>query len=198
MFFILLAVTPTIAMADNAISELKATTINLFRPKIGKSPSLLVKDGYCMGESIATNRYRALRCMVDNEIFDPCFVVGWSKKIVCQISPVENKSAFILKLTKPLPKIANQKKPIKPWMMTLADGTKCRAFTGTLPILSVKPENIALQYECDKDASGLMAGILLDSIKPGKIWQAKKVTYTSPVNKKNMKIQDVIIEQIWY
>jgi len=87
--------------------------------------------GSCWTGSIGLQRPDAWRCLVGNEILDPCLESprGGAVPLVC----VTGRTAVRLKLTKPLPKKdANQ--PLKkfiPWRLLLSNGDVCERFTGT-------------------------------------------------------------------
>jgi hypothetical protein len=84
--------------------------------------------GSCWTSSIASTRLDAYRCMVRNEIHDPCFTLS-SREVVCPHDLVKN-SGLLIKLTKPLPPAASPQ-PAKPWAMVLAGNKTCNRATGT-------------------------------------------------------------------
>ncbi|HZT11209.1 MAG TPA: hypothetical protein VFA29_00265 [Candidatus Baltobacteraceae bacterium] len=85
--------------------------------------------GSCWTSSIASQRADAFRCMVRNEIFDPCFSSG-PHNVVCPSPPDAVHGTFI-SMNKPLPPHMG---PIhrNVWMMQLAGGINCSMGTGTL------------------------------------------------------------------
>ena len=57
---------------------------------------------------------------------------------------------------------------------------------------------MAMQYGCENTANGESSGLANGSIVPGKIWRAKKVTYIlAGIEPKNIKIQNVVIKEVW-
>jgi len=84
------------------------------------------QTGYCWTASIASQRSDAYRCMVENSIHDPCFVLS-EHSVACPSDPASN-SGVEVSLTKPLPEstiAANA------WMMKLTSGAMCNIGTGT-------------------------------------------------------------------
>ena len=87
--------------------------------------------GSCFSGSIGLPRPDAWRCMVGNEILDPCLESpkGPSVGLVC----VFDNQAVRLHLTKALPmKYKNRpEKTFFAWQLVLANGDVCQRFTGT-------------------------------------------------------------------
>jgi hypothetical protein len=98
--FLLHALVPLAASAAGAGSTLeKKTEVTVFRPPVPSGPS---RSGECWTESIAVSRSGAWRCMVGNEIYDPCFSsAGLIDAVICDANPAKGSAGFILKLTKP-------------------------------------------------------------------------------------------------
>jgi hypothetical protein len=92
------------------------------------------EQGSCWTGSIAAPfRTDAWRCMVGNEIADPCFQIGTTGKLLC--APTGNDDDdFVLTLTKPLPTPVPTTTPAPTnwaWKFLLSNGTVCTPFTGT-------------------------------------------------------------------
>jgi hypothetical protein len=103
--FLVLAPLAAFAAGDESAPETK-TEVNLFRPAVPKGPS---RSGECWTDSIAVSRPGGWRCMMGNEIYDPCFSsAGLAGGVVCDANPAKGSGGFILKLTKPLPKPSSQ------------------------------------------------------------------------------------------
>jgi hypothetical protein len=87
--------------------------------------------GSCFSGSIGLPRPDAWRCMVGNEILDPCLESprGTAAPLVC----VNGKQGVALRLTKPLPlRMRNQPENLFfAWRLVLANGEVCERFTGT-------------------------------------------------------------------
>ena len=160
----------------------EATRVTRFAPRDVPQPS---REGRCWTGSIALPRKGAWRCMSDNSIYDPCFEPAASSGVVvCDADPSEHKPGFTLKLTEPLPKEdaphlkTPQPKPHPqphPWIVELADGTRCRPYTGTMPFIEGLPP---VRYYCEHSAAGHEAETgLLEDFKTGKRWTVTQVHY---------------------
>lgn len=158
--------------------------------------------GSCWTSSIASSRTDAWRCMVGNEIHDPCFTTDVKDKLVCGFDPSDPKSEFILQLTKPLPKpeqasIANN---VHPWLLQLADGSFCQPFTGTVPATK---KGVAIPYNCESKealAKNCYVGLLDGSIQPGKEWSAQRIVYCSSTESADVitkNVSAVTIKKVW-
>jgi hypothetical protein len=87
--------------------------------------------GSCFAGSIGLPRPGSWRCLVGNELFDPCLEspAGTSAPLIC----VEGTRGIPLRLTKPLPKAMGNgpEKHFYVWRLVLANGDVCERFTGT-------------------------------------------------------------------
>jgi len=97
---------------------------------------------------------------VENQIHDPCFVIGGGPELVCGADPSRPEEAhpFVLSLDKALPHEAIPAGVERPaWLVELADGTRCRPFTGTRPVAA---DGKAATYACTpaKDGDNLIFG----------------------------------------
>jgi len=101
------------------------------------------QSGSCWTNAIGLGREDAYRCMVDNQIYDPCFVVDEQPTVVCGANPVTGETGFVLELTEPLP-APDAGDVAMPWMIELADGTICGLMTGTIPVV----DDRAAPYGC--------------------------------------------------
>lgn len=166
------------------------------------SASAPVKKGKCWTESIATPRKGAWRCMIGNDIYDPCFSTSSEKMVICDMNPAKNKTGLSVALTEPLPKSSMPKKSEKPGMhpfqLRLTDGSVCAPFTGTR--ISLGKEII--QYGCQNNycptPESCQIGILsINRQKP--LWMAKIAVYTVGKNGKlDVKaFQNVAIDTVW-
>ena len=181
--------------ADNKL-KITATKVTVFKPEAVQTDT---KRGFCWTNSIAVNRPDAWRCMIGNIIHDPCFALESQDKVVCDANPIKNENGFLLKLTKPLPQKDRVKmQNVSAWIVELADGQICRPYTGSMPVIHRNNEMMAMQYGCENTANGENSGLVNRSIVPGKIWRAKKITYTlAGTELKNIKIQNVAIKKVW-
>ena len=117
------------------------TQVISYVPDVSASGTAM-QNGSCWTNSIAAPyRADAWRCMVGNEIYDPCFGIPTStntKRLLCGVNPIDPAatSTFILRLTKSLPTPGAIPSPTASnwaWAIMLADGTYCAPFTGTRP-----------------------------------------------------------------
>lgn len=97
---------------------------------VGVHPTRTLR-GSCWVGSIGLPRPDAWRCMVGNEILDPCLESprGDTVPLVC----LAGTATVRLRLTKPLP-LKERNRPEKtffPWRLVLAGGDVCERFTGT-------------------------------------------------------------------
>ena len=130
--FLFLALVPLAASAAGPDQRWKKTEVTVFRPPVPSGPS---RSGECWTESIAVSRSGAWRCLVGNEIYDPCFSsAGLIDAVICD---AKGSARFILKLTKPLPKPSSQGPTYpRPWLVKLADKTTCEIQTGTIALVA--------------------------------------------------------------
>lgn len=117
--------------------------------------------GHCWTNSIASRRSDAFRCMVGNEIYDPCFSID-AKKVACPTDPVSNSGVRIV-LTRPLPE-ANAGGTHNPWMMQLANGAKCSAGTGT--VIPNYPYYCTGNLVCAAPAASTRAAVFVQCGRP--------------------------------
>ena len=117
-------------------------------------------EGRCWTSSIAApGSPYAWRCMVGNQIYDPCLTAADGQTIVCGVPDQE----IGLALTEPLPQPEASDIPARPWQVELAGGVTCSPFTGTLPPI----EEIAV-YSCS-DQAVILGEIQMDD----PIWYAQ-------------------------
>ncbi len=89
---------PGLPMAAGTVQK---TAVSVFAPTAPKGPP---RSGECWTDSIAVARSGVWRCMLGNEIHDPCFTSpGLKGAVICDADPARNNPGFIVKLTKPLP-----------------------------------------------------------------------------------------------
>ncbi len=155
------------------------TQVTVFQPAVPTGPS---RSGECWTDSIAVARTGAWRCMLGNEIHDPCFSgPGLNGAVICDADPSKNTPGFVVKLTKPLPKPSSEEPPDpRPWLVKLADGTLCEIETGTTSMVNgiVIPYGCSDSRECSDSGCPYMTG-LAEHFKRGKVWTATKIAYSS-------------------
>jgi hypothetical protein len=112
------------------------------------------RSGTCWTGSIAVPRPGVYRCLVSNQIYDPCFAPTPETSpvtVVCVADPWS--AAYVVTLTKPLPAPSSPIPVDYPWALELANHARCVAVTGTVPTV----DGIALNYQCGSDsAAGLI------------------------------------------
>lgn len=145
--------------AANALSIVAPTKVIIFHPKGFRGAPVAGNCG--MGESLALNRSDAWRCIVGNEIYDPCFSTApHATWVICDASP-KKPVGIKVALPKPLPTHAKSKDD-QPWLLTLGDGVTCGFVTGgTFGI-----GNQRANYGCTK------TDWIIGSPVPGKVWYA--------------------------
>ena len=77
----------------------QATTIINYLPSVPAQ----TQAGSCWTSSIVTPIASAWRCMVGNQIFDPCLIADDGQTLVCGADPSKGEPGFQLDLTGPLP-----------------------------------------------------------------------------------------------
>lgn len=201
VFFIFLLVTfsvftdnqPQISNRDRIL----VTRLNFYKPE--RMPTI-TRPGFCWVNSVVISRSDVWRCMVDNNIFDPCFTTEFPDKVICGSDPSKNQPGFLLQLTRPLPKASKIEKPEKAsvWMIELEDGNICKLYSGTMPIIHNGNNVLAVRYGCRNGENNGVNGLLDGSVVLGKIGHAKKITYVTTANEiKVIKIQTVKIKKAW-
>ncbi len=160
---------PDAAGAAAAPAAVSQTEVITFEPG---APAGDAQEGSCWTNSLAVWRTEAWRCMVGNNIFDPCFAGG--DEVICGADPITDTPGFLLNLTESLPasdlSAEAQAAENHAWMAELADGTICGFATGATA--GVDGERI--NYLCASDDPSQMVG-LVGELTPGPVWQAKKV-----------------------
>ena len=155
------------------------TEVSVFQPPVPTGPS---RSGECWTDSIAVARTGVWRCMLDNEIHDPCFSSpGLKDAVICDADPSRKNPGFVVKLTKPLPKPSSDEPPNpRPWLVKLADGTSCEIETGTISMVDgiALPYDCSDSHECNDSGCPYMTG-LAEHFQAGKVWTATKVAFSS-------------------
>ena len=120
--------------------------------------------GSCFSGSIGLPRPDAWRCLVGNELLDPCLESprGPSVPLVC----VADRIAVRLRLTKPLPASMRngRERSFFAWRLVLRGGDVCERFTGTA---SGAVQGQGLVYGC---RSG---GTTTDPNRAGRSWTVR-------------------------
>lgn len=149
------------------------------------------QDGSCWTVSNATSNDKAWRCMVKNNIYDPCFETD-SKQIVCDVYPEKQESGFELKLTETLPDIErdNGAQEKLPFWVELENGKFCIELSKSIS------NTEALLFSCGegKENVVLVGDDPFDTSTP--MWRAK-VGYLSDDWKKIIKTEFLNVVKAW-
>ncbi|MGA3115831.1 MAG: hypothetical protein ABSF90_15525 [Syntrophobacteraceae bacterium] len=176
----------------------QATKIIKFMPD---TPGRGVREGKCWTRSIAIPRPDAWRCMIGNEIVDPCFASADKKYAVCNPNPARGEPGFRLKLTEPLPRSDVPAQSMTSeyksgWLVELADGNICRPMTGT----SFEVQGKTANFYCENGQKGEEV-VLLDGLNAGKpLWTAKKATVVFSRGSeapKLLKSEKIAVKTVW-
>ena len=156
-----------------------------------------MREGKCWTSSIAISRPDAYRCMIGNEIVDPCFASADKRYAVCNPNPAKGDPGFSLKLTEPLPKpdvLAQSTAKDSGWLVELGDGTICRPSTGA----SFQVEGKTASYYCEGHEKGKET-VLLDGLNAKKsLWTAEKATIMyDRAGPKLIKSDVVPVKTVW-
>ncbi len=181
-----------------AAGPVQKTDVTVFQPEVPGGPS---RSGECWTDSIAVARTGVWRCMLGNEIYDPCFSNADLKDaVICDADPAKNSPGFVVKLTKPLPKpSSNEPLDARPWLLKLEDGTICEVGTGTISMVN----NIAIPYDCSDSKQCSDSGCpymtgLAERFSRGKVWTATKIAYSSDAKGlKMLSRKRVSVAAVW-
>jgi heat shock protein HslJ len=155
------SVTETTPAESSDMSSASPTQVITFKPTAIPAEK---REGSCFTSAIGLGRDDAFRCMVGNEIHDPCFVVNDTPTVVCGANPTTGDIGFVLALTEPLP-TPETGTEAKPWLIELTDGQVCGLMTGTVPGVG---DRIA-PYGCPDGSN------LFEDFQQGEVWMAEKV-----------------------
>ena len=197
--FMVILIILCIPVTSQAVSSKKITKTKIitFIPPIPSEK----REGSCWTNSNIIQRSDAWRCMIGNEIFDPCYTAQDKTTIVCDSKPdIAKPSGFVLKLTKPLPA---SDLPIgsssSASMVELEDGTICEAISGASGATDgVRTERIS--YSCRMSSKNF---VIFRDLIPGKVWIAEKGILVEQKTNDDLPpmlvkdIQKVKIRNVW-
>jgi hypothetical protein len=163
-------ITLCVPFTSQAVSSKKITKTKIikFVPPIPSEK----REGSCWTNSNIIQRSDAWRCMIGNEIFDPCYIAQDKTTIVCDSKPdIEKPTGFVLKLTQPLPEPDKVVVPSSSAsMIELEDGTVCDAISGASAATDgIRTERIS--YSCRMSSKNM---VIFGDLIPGKVWIAEK------------------------
>jgi hypothetical protein len=189
---------PKPAQTSNQGGE--ATSVNFFIPTM---PSTEAREGSCWTRSIAIPRPGAWRCMVGNEIHDPCFAVPSADgKLVCGADPALGKQGFPLELAKPLPTDLTPVPQNPPaWIFELEDGSVCEPFTGTMPAVGGEPARWSCFIPSSIPDKPVTPRGLVTKVNRGRLWTADRYAESSvggpSTGMRRVEAQKVPIKRVW-
>ncbi len=198
-FALIFFVSISSALAQPPVSSLSMTETSIvhFVPPV---PANDTREGSCWTNSIAVPaRHDAYRCMVENGIHDPCFIVPPNHdRLVCDADPALRTDGFLLKLIKPLPETSHAARRREPWILKLADGSICEAMTGTLPAVNGQPA----RWSCAIHIRDQIRPVgVVTTLTPGKIWMADRYPESAAGNSgepsSKVEAEKVPIKTIW-
>lgn len=143
-------------------------------------------EAKCWTMSVASFRTDAYRCMVNNEIHDPCFSLPLNHSVVsCPDYPNDDKHYFKFIDTRD---IETEQKHTSlttdenlPWYIVLDSGVECSFITGATASIA----NLRMDYGCDNDM-WLLLPIQTDN------------TPHSIKCYKDSVVSDCEIDEVWY
>ena len=148
--------------------------------------------GSCWTNSLAVWREDAWRCMVGNDIYDPCFAED--DGVICGANPVTSTISFALTLTEPLPAPeVSSDTANHAWLVELADGTVCEFATGATG--GVGDERI--NYFCPSTDPSEQV-VILGDLQPGVVTMAHRAVLTGSMPDLTvLESKEVPIRTIW-
>lgn len=172
----------------DAVGIVPATQVKVFHPK-GATGS--AKGNCDLGGSLALQRADAWRCIVGNEIYDPCFSArAHATSVICGASP--NKPVGItVSLPRPLP-AHDPVQGSQAWILQLGDGTICGFLTGAT--FGIKGQRA--NYGCSDSQRDYVVG----TPSQGRVWYAVKAILSntpSPKGPMAERIYAVSIARVW-
>jgi len=138
----------------------------------------------CWTNSLSTQRPDAYRCIVNNEIHDPCFSDPINYSIIsCPDDPYGDNHFFQVDVEKlPVYDSSLEESNNSPWFIRLEDNTKCGFMTGATALIA----GMRIDYGCEKKYKALLLPIINDG-------ELLKISCY-----KDSKISDCIIKEVWY
>jgi len=160
------------------------------------SPGRGMWEGSCWTGSIAVARPDAWRCMVGDNVLDPCFASPGKMYAVCEPNPVTGDPGIRLKLTNPLPQanVAPVKSKDNAWLVQLADGTICKPVTGATWEVQGKWVSHYCQSREESWEIGLLGGLNTKNF----LWTAEKATVARDRDGwRLLRLQIIGVKRVW-
>lgn len=167
MVFLIIMCASSASQAKPA-KKITKTRIIKYVPQI---PSVK-REGSCWTGSNIIQRPDVWRCMIGNEIFDPCYTAHDKTTIICGARPeIKEPSGFVLKLTGPLPEAGvAEDLSAAASMVELEDGTICDFIAGAAGASDgVRTERI--NYSCRTKGQ---TSVIFGGLQRGEVWIAEK------------------------
>ena len=98
--------------------------------------------GSCFTTSLAAPSPTTYRCFHGNTLLDPCFLSPTSTHTVACLAAPWSTAQVLTLATAPPPPVRTGSGRV--WALSLADGTRCVADTGTVPLVA----GVNLSYDC--------------------------------------------------
>jgi hypothetical protein len=176
-----------------AAATTQKTSVVLFTPwesgQIRHGYSVASKaKGSCWTNALTTNRPDAWRCMIGNDIYDPCFAGAAHATVVACADDPFSKRVVLLNLTKPLANgdtaMSQMLQPKgEPWGLRLTNGETCSFATGATDVV----QGMRMNYECK--GNDFIAG-LADRSKP--LWSAHLIVWPNKSRLKTVEIATAV------
>jgi hypothetical protein len=143
--------------------------------------------GSCWTNALTTDRPDAWRCMVRDDIYDPCFAAASGRVVACAEDPF-NKRVLLVTLSKPLPKSENPTTRFlqpqgEPWGLRLVSGETCSFATGATDVA----QGMRMNYECK--GNDFIVGFA-DRSKP--VWTAHSIVWPDKKHLKTVEIATAV------
>ena len=134
-------------------------------------PAGEAREGVCWGASLSVPASYAWRCVVGNQLFDPCFTADDASGMVCGVDPLRDEAGFAIQLTAPLPdQDAPAASASSAWMVELTDDTVCLFDT----VGAGRVDGQHISYFCERPATAKADIVLIGDLQPGDVWMAQR------------------------
>lgn len=147
---------------------------------------------FCWTNSLTSMRPDAFRCMLDDYIYDPCFLNNGGGFVVCPTNPYNSFKYFNASFDNTSDSILDNrytpeqymKKIHYPWYIKLYDGSECSFLTGATMLIG----NMRMDYGCrDKDKSEFLLLPITESDSLSKVGCFK-----------DNRVEQCSIKELWY
>ena len=179
-----------IVTVSPAVNPHTITKINYYIPPSNNVNEDKLVSAAC-GSSNVTNRADARRCMVENEIIDPCFLDLYLVDVTtCPIDPFTPKSNRTFRITAEA--FGGVEKPLvsvdavqTPWFVVTKSGSNCRYLSGT----SIVAANQRFNYSCSHGGETYLTDLTKHD---------ETSTFGCVASHATDKIQQCEVKELWY